>query len=67
MVIHCLAILVAVTSVSCQDGKTWTRILADSADNTRILANSADPDHILQNAVSDQGLHGLLKIQTVKG
>ena len=60
MVIYGHAILVTVTSecpvkrVIC---KTWTGI----------LANSADPDQMLQNAASDQGLHCLLKLQEVKG
>ena len=59
MVIHCHAILVAVTSecsVKSVIYKTYTGT----------LANSADSDQMPPNEVSDQGLHYLLKLQEVK-
>ena len=31
------------------------------------LSNGADPDQTPQNAAPDQGMHGLFKLQAVKG
>ena len=40
--------------------ESWTRLSAGTQ------ANSADPDQTTQNAVSDQGLHCLLKLSVIR-